>query len=419
MDKHKHIVRIDLAPLGGIAGDMFAAAMFNGFPHLYDYFCDDLNLLGIEGLSATIEDRLSNGLQAKYFNVQQQTTLNPPRTLAAVKEFFYNKPLDESVANHAVGIFTKLAQAESEVHGKSIETIHFHEVSDWDSVIDILAAAGVIARLKCSVWRVGVLPLGAGTVNTAHGDIPVPAPATLALLKDFQWQDDGISGERVTPTGAAILCYLQATDAGAGTTAASLVTVGSGCGSRDLNGRANILRMTAFSTRAVDTASRSPLLLEDNGLLEDKVTVVAFEVDDMTAEEIAWAADEIRAVDGVLDVSCQSMQGKKNRVSIGFRITTSPEHLHAVVDQSFLLTSTIGIRYSHLARFVLRRSEDTVESTNVKVVERPAGIISAKASSDDLASAVSLDERRRLAQVVCNKALQSNNHCHNNDEDKQ
>lgn len=399
MNKSPAIARIDLEPLGGIAGDMFASAMFGGFPHLYKEFSSDLSALGIEGLSATLEDRLSNGLQAKYFSVKQQTTEKPPRTLGAVKEFLTGKPISEFVAQHAIGIFTELARAESEVHGKTIDTIHFHEVSDWDSVVDIVAAAGIIARLDCAVWRVGALPLGSGTVKTAHGEIPVPAPATLSLLKDFSWHDDGIGGERVTPTGAAILSYLKATPVGvAGSGAAlKLTAVGSGCGSKTFDGHANILRMAAFSTT-----------LHGSELLEDQVVRIAFEIDDMTAEEIAWAADELRAAEGVLDVSCLTMLGKKNRVSTGFRIMVATGQMNAVVDRSFAVTSTIGIRYSTVSRFVLNRAEEITENARVKLVDRPAAVVTAKASSDDLASAKTLVERRQLASAVCDSALHAN-----------
>ena len=161
-----------MTPLGGIAGDMFAAALFNAFPELYDSFLKDIEKLEVAGVTAVLEDRLCNGLQAAYFRVEQQTDIKPPRTLASVKEFLQGVPLDGLLTKHAVGIFTLLAGAEAEVHGKTIDTIHFHEVSDWDSMVDILAAAGIIARLDCSHWRVGALPLGSGTVNTAHGDIP-------------------------------------------------------------------------------------------------------------------------------------------------------------------------------------------------------------------------------------------------------
>jgi len=390
---------MDLAPLGGIAGDMFAAAVFDAFPSLYDHFLNDIKNLEVAGLSAELEERLCNGLKAAYFNVHQQTDLSPPRTLAKVTNFLNSKNLDDNVIRHAIGIFSLLAGAEAEVHGKTIETIHFHEVSDWDSMIDIVAAAGIIARLKCKTWRVGALPLGSGTVKTAHGDIPVPAPATVALLKDFNWHDDGISGERVTPTGAAILAYLGAQPSDSGAKTARLLASGSGCGTREMQGCANILRAVAFAA------------VEEN-INSDEVVRVAFEVDDMTAEEIAWATDNLREEKGVLDVSCLSMQAKKGRVSTGIRILVQPDTSDAIINQCFQLTSTIGIRHENIHRKILPRMETQVnhpqadamgDGMRVKCVTRPG--FSAKTDSDGLASAATLQERRILAAQLQNAAL--------------
>lgn len=401
-DRNEIVARIDLAPIGGIAGDMFAAALFSAFPSLYEGFCADLESLRVQGLSATLEDRLSCGLLAKYFNVVQHTTDKPPRTLSAVKKFLTNSAIDETVAMHAIEIFTLLANAEAEVHGKTIDTIHFHEVSDWDSVVDIVAASGIIARLDCKTWRVGELPLGAGTVNTAHGDIPIPAPATVALLKGFQWQDDGIAGERVTPTGAAILAYLKAAPSGNTTDAARLLVSGSGCGSRELVGRANILRATAFIEASSDEKI-SPA--ERCDVLHDEVVRLAFEIDDMTAEEIAWASNRIRQLSGVLDVACLSMLGKKDRHTIGIRILVTPSQFDTVTQSCFALTTTLGIRHVPVQRLILPRTEEKQAGVNVKVVARPNGQMAAKASSDDINEACSLQERRQQAQAGCNEAL--------------
>ena len=390
MSNSPRISRIDLSPLGGIAGDMFAAACFDAFPNLYDDFVQDIECLGVIGLSASLEPRVCNGLQAKYFSVEQKTDQKPPRTLAGVSEFLQSKMLDQKVCDHAYGIFSLLAAAEAQVHGKTIDSIHFHEVSDWDSMVDIIAAAGIIARLGCSQWRVGALPLGGGSVNTAHGDIPIPAPATLALLKNFQWQDDGIGGERVTPTGAAVLAYLKAQPSNSTALTATLVATGSGCGTRELAGRANILRLTAFGTVATN-------------VLSDQVVRIAFEVDDMTAEEIAWACEMLRSTDGLLDVSSLIMQGKKGRPSTGIRILVHPRHAQSIINQCFTVTSTIGIRHETVDRQVLSRSnfesEDVGERSGVRVkfAKRPDNTYSAKAESDDLAAVSTLQARRQLA----------------------
>jgi len=393
------VTYIDLMPLGGIAGDMFAATMFSAYPELHDKFCSDLDSLGIDGITAKLEDRMSHGLQAKYFNVEQNTSIKPPRTLAAVTEFLNASSLAGSVAKHTIELFTLLAQAEADVHGKTIDTIHFHEVSDWDSVVDLVAAAGIIERVDCPVWRVGALPLGGGTVNTAHGDIPVPAPATLALLKGFQWQDDGVPGERVTPTGAAILAYLKAVPVGLSTMPASLLVTGSGCGTRELDGRANLLRATVYTGAVQTSVSQS--------LSHDEVSRLAFEVDDMTAEEIAWATDKLREAMGVCDVACVAMHGKKGRASTGIRILATVSHMNEVIDQCFAITSTIGIRHETVKRTTLKRSERKVTDVAVKVVARPRQQFTAKASSDDLAACDSLSERRQLAEAGQVAALQA------------
>ena len=399
VSKSPAVAYIDLMPLGGIAGDMFAAAIFSAYPELHNEFCNDLDSLGVDGIAATLEDRMSHGLQAKYFNVEQNTSIKPPRTLAAVTEFLNASSLAGPIAKHAIELFTLLAQAEADVHGKTIDTIHFHEVSDWDSVVDLVAAAGIIDRLDCPVWRVGALPLGGGTVNTAHGDIPVPAPATLALLKGFQWQDDGIPGERVTPTGAAILAYLKAVPVGVFTKPASLLVTGSGCGTRELDGRANLLRVTVYTGAVQASASQ--------GLSHDEVVRLAFEVDDMTSEEIAWATEKLRDATGVHDVASVAMHGKKGRASTGIRILATVSTVNDVIDRCFALTSTIGIRHETVKRTILNRSEHEVNDVAVKVVARPRQQFTAKASSDDLAASDSLSQRRQLAEAGQVAALQA------------
>ena len=254
------LLRIDCHPLGGVAGDMFAAALFDAYPHLYADFLDDLSRLNIDGLSVELEKQTSHSLYAQHFSVLQQTVVKPPRTLPAVAEFLNNTTIEPRVTQAAVGIYQRLSKAEAAVHGKTIDTVHFHEVSDWDSMVDILAAAGAITRLQCPQWRVGPLPLGGGTITTAHGDIPLPAPATVSLLKGFDWIDDGHAGERVTPTGAAIVAYLKPAAMG-GAAAARLACIGNGCGTRELADRANIVRVSAFVESDNTNLPTEPLVI--------------------------------------------------------------------------------------------------------------------------------------------------------------
>lgn len=376
-----NICRIDIHPLGGIAGDMFAAAMFDAWPDLYTEFKNDLAGLSIKGLDASLEKRLSKGLSARSFSVLQHTDQKPPRTLQAVKEFFQTTSLQEPLIQTAIELYTLLAEAEAAVHGKSIETIHFHEVSDWDSMVDIIAAAGVISRVQCPHWRISSLPLGGGTITTAHGDIPLPAPATVALLKGYNWIDDGQPGERVTPTGAAIVAYLKPSAIGP-TAAAELACVGVGCGTRELADRANIVRVSAFRES------------ESIGMQTALVVKLAFEIDDMTAEELADACDHLRLCDGVADVSTIAMQGKKGRHATGVRILVLPEFKDQLIRDSFIRTSTLGVRYSEVNRYTLNRVERNTDGVRVKVAKRPGDYLTAKAESDDLHTVESLQQRR-------------------------
>ncbi len=386
--KPEGVGRIDLHPLGGIAGDMFAAAMFDAWPDLYQAFMEDLEKLSIDGLTVVLKAEMSKGLSGKHFSVIQDVNEKPPRTLAAVKSFLGSKAIDTSVVEVAIDIYSLLAEAEAAVHGKTTDTIHFHEVSDWDSMVDIIAAAGVIRRLVCESWRIAALPLGSGTINTAHGAIPLPAPATVQLLQNYQWTDDGQPGERVTPTGAAIVAYLKPVPIDSGAMPVTLRAIGVGCGTRELADRANILRITAFDTVTEDRTEN------------DVVSRLAFEVDDMTGEELAGAIDSIRQESAVIDVTSMSMQGKKGRHTIGVRLLALPDKKNHIISRCFMLFSTLGVRHAEVDRCTLKRSVKTVDGVRVKVASRPQGAVTAKAESDDVASQATLAQRRQVAARV-------------------
>ena len=247
MSDIERITDLRLDPIGGIAGDMFAAAMLDAFPDRLEHVRNALGALDIPaGVNIHLEATRSGGFRGAHFRVTQDTAQTPPRTLRAMHEFLDAGTLSETVRARAAAIFTLLAEAEAHVHGASIERVHFHEVSDWDSVVDVVSAACLIDGVAMARWRLGELPLGSGTVRTAHGDIPVPAPATAQLLTGFRWVDDGVPGERVTPTGAAIVRYLdpeQAAPLGGARHVGQLSRIGIGCGTRQLEGRANILRV--------------------------------------------------------------------------------------------------------------------------------------------------------------------------------
>lgn len=282
--------------------------------------------------------------------------------------------LAPAVRAHALGIFGHLAAAEARVHGIAVEAVAFHEVGALDSIADIVAAAHLIAALEARSWSVSALPLGSGRVRTQHGPLPVPAPATTLLLAGFATLDDGIPGERVTPTGAAILRHLCGDDPGRGRPRGILGRTGIGFGTKVLPGLSNCLRALVLEDGAASGPGRRDL------------AVIAFEVDDQSGEDLAMGLDRLRAEPGIVDVVQMPVIGKKGRMMARIQVLVSPESLEAAIAACFRETTTIGLRYHRVEGAMLARAARTVAhdglSVRVKVVERPGGR-TAKAEADD------------------------------------
>jgi uncharacterized protein (DUF111 family) len=301
------------------------------------------------------------------------------------------------VRGHAIGIFGGLAEAEGRVHGVAAEEVAFHEVGAVDSIADITAAAAAIDAIGPARWSVAPLPIGGGTVRTAHGLMPVPAPATALLLEGFAMHDDGVSGERVTPTGAAILRYLGCS--GAERAQGRLGRSGTGFGSRRLPGISNCLRALVFEA---DPAA------QPTAAGHRELAVISFEVDDQSGEDLAIGLERVRASPGVHDVVQVPAFGKKSRLAVHVQVLTAPEALEATVAACFQETTTIGLR-THLVqgRALSRQFRDIdVEglAMTVKLVERPGGAgarrMTGKTEADQLRSIASQAERTRLRRVA-------------------
>lgn len=391
---------IHLDAVGGAAGDMFVAAMLDALPGLKDRVLADVAAVLPPGCGEVRLDRgKSAGLAVLRFGLaaaghehahhhghaHSRHHHSPVAHFPDMVRHIAAAALHPGTAEQATAILTRLADAESRIHGVPIEKVRFHEIADWDSVMDVVAAGSIAAALANAKWSVSSLPLGSGQVRTAHGLLPVPAPATSEILKGFRCRDDGIAGERVTPTGAAILAHLVAGDETAGT--GLLVAAGTGAGTRELAGAPNILRALVFAAADMDTAP-------------DEVVVLSFDIDDMTGEEIGIAAERLRAADGVLDLTIGNRLGKKSRPVCDFRLLVRPDQLPAVSRLCLFETSTIGLRWRRERRQCLPRSSERLEVEGGEVRRkrtlRPDGQASFKVESDDLASFDGLIGRRRM-----------------------
>jgi uncharacterized protein (TIGR00299 family) protein len=309
--------------------------------------------------------------------------------------------IPRATAERAVDIFEHLAKAEGQVHGIQPEAVTFHELGAADSIADIVAAASLIEAVASATWSVGPLPLGGGIVRTAHGPLPVPAPAVALLLPGFDMVDDGLPGERVTPTGAAILRHLGCVPRGG--LRGMLDRTGIGFGSRKLPGMSNVLRALAFNA----SIARQPVSSHR------ELAVIEFEVDDQSPEDLATGLERIRSSDGVHDVIQVSALGKKGRMTAHIQVLARPDALANATDACFRETTTIGLRTHIVQGRVLPRQihEVSVDGTAVRVksVERPGGRTS-KAESDDSTALPGHGARTRLrrqAEEVASKLAEA------------
>lgn len=363
---------IVLDPIGGISGDMFVAGMLDAFPELAQPVLALMRSAGLPaGMSVALAKRVNGGIAAAGLEFAGSVKA-PSGDYPAFRKRLEQAELPPAVRRHAMGILALLAEAEAAVHGIAADDVHFHEIADWDTQADIIGASAIIDRLGEAKWSCRPLPLGSGTIKAAHGVLPLPAPATAHLLKGYAFRaDDGGPGERVTPTGAAILRYLGAAsiDASAGT----LVASGYGAGTRQLAGIPNVLRVLGLSAVA---EPGEPIL------------VVEFEVDDQSPEETAIALDHLRAIPGVRDVATFQGLGKKGRWVQSVRILADPLQRESVAVAIFSETTTLGLRLRQEQRLTLSRREVVVDEeagpVRVKVANRP-GRKTAKAEADDVA----------------------------------
>jgi len=375
-------MHLHLDPVGGIAGDMFIAALLDAYPRLSAGLDAALAKVGLpQGAHCALLAHHDGVLRGKRFDVSLPVESDSAGAghhhahvgLAAIRAAIAAMGLDAAVAARAGAIFAVLAEAEAAVHGVSVNQVEFHEVGALDSIADIVGAAWLIEALSPATWSVGALPLGSGRVHCAHGLLPVPAPAVVRLLDGFLFFDDGLPGERVTPTGAAILRHL-ACASGIGPRPGRLAASGMGFGLRKLPGLANVLRVLAFDSKDASAA--------------DEVALLTFEVDDQTPEDLAQGLERLRACDGVLDVVQIPAFGKKGRMLAQVQVLARPPQLAAITAACFAETATLGVRHQLLARSVLARSETTVATAGtevrVKLARRPDGALSAKAESEDL-----------------------------------
>lgn len=323
----------------GISGDMTVASLLDlGVP--LEHLRGELDRLGLPPGSFTLSASATRrrNLACLKFDVEVHDR-QTHRHYADIDAMISASSLPERVRERAGAIFRCLAEAESRVHGVPLAEVHFHEVGALDSIVDIVGTAICLEYLGVETIHAAPLPLGGGFVETCHGRLPVPAPATAELLRGLAVHGDCGQGERVTPTGAAIVAAL-ASDVGR-MPAMRLERVGNGAGSRDFDDCPNILR--AFLGRSVAEQAEAP-----------EVLVVEANIDDSTPEVLGYVMERLLE-EGALDVFFTPIQMKKNRPGVLLSFLCRPDTLEPLGRLLLAESSAIGLRHYPASRITLER----------------------------------------------------------------
>ncbi len=384
-------VHIHIDPVGGIAGDMFVSAMLDLYPEHKEGMLENLCCISVlDDIEVEITPHNDSVLTGKRFSVCGPDLGHHHAHYPSLLNVIANSSMTQQTKELASRILLYLAEAEAAVHGVELDQVTLHEVGSPDSLTDIVCAAYLINAVEVSAWSCASLPAGNGRVNSAHGELPLPAPAVVELLKGYPVHNDGRDGERVTPTGAAILRSLSPQFS---TRRSSMKLIGSGhgFGSATFQGMSNVLRLTAFEDQYKSAQYENIAMLE-------------FEVDDQSPEDLRIGLDRIHNLKGVLDVIQIPAMGKKNRLTVHVQILASPDQVEEVAAKCLLETSTLGVRISCIDRMTLRRAEVVHDSGDavipLKVAERPDGQHTAKVEAEHLSKIDGYRKRKRLKQVV-------------------
>lgn len=383
----RRILHLDV--FSGISGNMFAAALIDlGLKR--KELEEDLGGLGLDhriklsrvrrgGFSARYMDVLVPGGRGRKARAPRAGHDHGPhgagghaggsRGYLEIAELLGRAQLSEGVRSRALAIFEALGRAEARVHGVTLDKVHFHEVGAVDAIVDVTAAAIGIERLAIDHVTSSPVALGHGSTESAHGQIPLPAPATLELLKGIPTVPAHVEWETVTPTGAAILRTLV--DEFVSMPAMTVEAIGLGAGNDREGPMPNVLRAV--------------LGRESNALGRDRIVVLEANLDDLVPEHFDFVMERLFE-EGALDVSLQHIQMKKNRPGFLLRVLARPADRMKLSGILFAESGTLGVRAQEWERLLLEREQGRVETPYgriaVKWVRDAEGVVQVSAEYD-------------------------------------
>ena len=343
----------------GISGDMILGAFIDLGLDL-DKLIGYLSKMQLSGYKITASREKRGAITGTRLNIKVEEDKQPHRSVAHIRKIIGESKLPAQVKKTSLAIVERLALAEAKLHQQSPEDVHFHEIGALDSIVDMVGACLGLHLLDIKKVAASPLPLGRGFVQCQHGMLPLPAPATLALLGDTPVYDSGQQREMVTPTGAAILTTLCSEYGGVPTM--SITKVGYGVGRHPENHPPNLLRVVLGKT-SLETVKERLLMIETS-------------IDDMNPELYGHLMEQLLDAGG-LDVNVLPAQMKKNRPGQLLRVLVPVGLRETVLQILFSETTTLGVRIQEVERYSLPRHTIRVQTPfgnlPVKVAVNPQG----------------------------------------------
>ena len=405
----------------GAAGDMLTAALLELLPDP-DAFLARLNALGIPGVRFEKESANKCGITGTHMHVyvdgeeegaddaghasahehghehsaehahshehthEHEHAHHPHRHLSDIEAVVNGLPVPEDVKENVIVVYRKIAEAESKVHGRPVEEVHFHEVGAMDAIADVTAVCLLMHEIAPDETVVSPIHVGSGTVRCAHGILPVPAPATELILRGCPVYGGSIQSELCTPTGAALL--VRFADRFGPMPTMRTERTGYGMGKKDFP-QANCLRAFLGSSEGST----------------DSIIELSGNVDDMTGEAVGFAMEQLLEA-GARDVYTVPIGMKKNRPGLLLRVMCAPADRERMLSLLFRHTATIGVRESAMTRYVLDRREEVLATPYGEVRQKISsgyGAVRTKFEFEDLkkialARGISLAEAQALVR---------------------
>ncbi len=345
----------------GISGDMILGALLDlGFP--LSELTASLASLKIQKytLEALPEKRMN--LKGTRFRIKVKQPGKDEKTFKEIRAMIEGSKISKDAKEKSINIFFCLAKAEAFIHRKRVDQVHFHEIGAADSIIDIVGSVLGINYLKIKEIVSSPLPLGNGFIKCGHGTLPLPAPATLEILKTIPVYGMGKPVETVTPTGAAIIATLA--QSFGPLPPITIEKVGYGAGERNDNEVPNLLRVI--------------LGRKEKKVCREQVVVIETNIDNMNPEIYEYLM-EVLFEKGALDVALIPVQMKKNRPGILLKVIAREKDKSELIATIFNETTTLGVRVDTADRYTLSRKASAVETpwgkVRIKIIEEPGGEI--------------------------------------------